>query len=166
MKLSNAIKEAIIMRIMQDVPYVDYEIQAEALLRKTLEAKLPPDIKRIAKGDNSFRLKYESFWFDGGQGGVDLRITVPGITQSEDALTDEEEEPIRELCRKAAQLRRDRQALNRKLEISFASVTTRKQFVTAFPEFAQYAPEEPEQLANMVVGRAMDMADVIANGSA
>lgn len=149
MILTKRVKEAVVKHIMQDVPKVDYRGQAEAKLRAAIKAAMPKEVADFAAGQHANRLEANIKRVVRPIGRSDLAIAVRGYNSSDDKIPDEALREVTELLVQNEQQDDMLEELNGKLTSAFASIRTRKQAVTAFPEFEKYLPAEDDKLANL-----------------
>lgn len=151
MNLSKSVKEAIIKHIMQDVPRVNYRQQAEAKFRAVILEAMPAPVREFAQSEHGSRL--EAYYTRISRPGShpSLSVAVRGYKEHHDHIAPEKISEVVALLELAEKQDDDREALNDQLERSFAAIRTRKQAVTAFPEFERYMPEEPQKLANLPI---------------
>lgn len=146
MRMTKALREQIVRDIMKDTPKENYQEQAEDLLRKIAHEVMPPEVTAAAKAHPfRFLVEYPEVWVGNkyGASGHMIHIAVRGYSQTYDGKKlnlHPDMEQVCELARKEKAQRDTRKSLKDRLEGMFMGVTTRKQFVERFPQFAKYMP--------------------------
>lgn len=133
MRLTQAIRDAFVRAVMDDLPKIEYKPMVESMVSSAVKKV------QVAAGigaANTDRLKYTSIF-----------VQHIGSIASH-GLTQEEREAIQgmpavlSLANKSVEQERQRNALRDKLMRAAAGFTTRKQLAEAMPEFEKYLPAD------------------------
>lgn len=145
MKLTTHIRNAFVSAVMNDVPKIDYQEQAEKLVQKEARAAFPPKLRGVFD-DAELRCYLRT----------DKCISLTRGLQSRYFTAPHDYKISEELLKKligmgelAAAQDATRKALETKLSAAAASVTTRKALAELLPEFAKYLPVEAEVTKNL-----------------
>ena len=140
MLLNKVIREAVVSRIMADIPQHDYLTQATDLIAKFVKGKTPPQILKLQASQElgpwvtpGTSVYCDSFGY--------LTVRVPpkttGLGQLQDA--------VKELARQSADARVDRARLKIKVEANLAICKTSKDVEERFPDFVKYLPQTAQE---------------------
>ena len=136
MLLNKVIREAIVSRIMADIPQPDYLTQATDLIAKFVNGKTPPQILKLQASEefSPWVTSGTSFYVD-SFGYLPVRVPpkTPGLAQLQDA--------VKELAKQSADARTDRANLRTKVEANLAVCKTSKDVEERFPDFVKYLPQ-------------------------
>jgi hypothetical protein len=163
MRLTNVIRQAFVRAAMQDVPKVDFQAQAEVIVRKAVQEIFAEDFPGI-----DFRKAQNSGWLE------KRSISVPGrlkavymATPSYEILKDRRKDVWAVLCaigeQHAAQIEQ-RTRLTAQLEGAANACTTRKQLAEVLPEFEKYLPEDEAKAVRSLPALANVAAEFIKAG--
>ena len=140
MLLNKVIREAVVSRIMADIPQHDYLTQATDLIAKFVKGKTPPQILKLQASQELGPWVTSGTSFYGGSFGY-LTVRVPpkttGLGQLQDA--------VKELARQSADARVDRANLRVKVEANLAICKTSKDVEERFPDFVKYLPQTAQE---------------------
>lgn len=143
-RLNTYQRQAFVSAVMHDIPKIDYEAQAHALVKEAAFAALPPQVRAIAADKKlNHYLATQSHWF-GYQNGGFSQVTVfqgrgesyltPEVTKKLDAIIE------------AAQAQRERMAeMESKLKAAINACSTDRIARERLPEFESYLPEKEEK---------------------
>ncbi len=152
MKLSKYMKEAIVRKIIADIPMRDFQAEAEALVLPAAMARLPASVSAVVNNpETSAFVKRARLGTNCGA----LYVQIPTREQYLDtadkigAVGQQTWEAMQALCGEHRAAKEERERLRRTLEANFSRITTRKQFVERFPDLAKYAPAEDVVTANL-----------------
>lgn len=165
MKLNKLNKEAIIRRIMSDVPETDYRAQAQVVLDADMITTTPGALVHLLK-DKDLRTYLITGHhtveigkpYNSSQWGTTLPV-YRGYEKSEAAK--KALEPIVALA--TAQLQA-RGGLRTKVKASIDGCNTRAQVLTAFPEFEKYLPDDPPKVNRTLPALSNLVADLSKAG--
>ena len=140
MLLNKVIREAVVSRIMADIPQHDYLTQATDLIAKFVKGKTPPQILKLQASQElgpwvtpGTSVYCDSFGY--------LTVHVPpkttGLGQLQDA--------VKELARQSADARVDRARLKVRVEANLAPCKTSKDVEERFPDFVKYLPQTAQE---------------------
>lgn len=153
MKLTKYMREAFVRGVMNDVPKVDYQAQADAMVRKAVRDAMPEGLRKLVDqgGEALDWLKVSQISVPGHSlssvrtycpesGGHDfLKFKNPNVWSQ-----------LTEINRLAGQQGEQRQALQNKLTGAANSVTTRKALAELLPEFEKYLPADTPAATRML----------------
>lgn len=142
MKLTKTLRQAITRAIMQDVPSVDYNAQAAALVRKAVGAWASPKV-RAALADDAIaqHFDFSHFSLPGLLNSVSVRGVLTHAQRNAILATIREElDPLAALNKAQISQRED---MREKIAAALNSVTTTQAVIKAFPEFTKYMPRDP-----------------------
>jgi hypothetical protein len=144
MRLTKYDKQAFVSSVMQDVPRIDYDEQAQAFITASVVASLPPKVREVYD-DPKLRDYLDASW-----------VSTPGYLNSFCCHGGANFEPTPEFSRKLeefSELKRDqtqaRGKLEAKLQAAINSCSTLRQARERLPEFLAYLPKEEEPLKNL-----------------
>lgn len=152
MKLSKYMKEAIVRKIIADIPERNFQAEAEALVLPAALSRLPAKVKAAWEDSNTAAFVQTARL---GTNCGALKVLIPArssyldTAEKIEAIGAETWAAFQALCAEYRAERWERHRLCATLEANFSRITTRKQFVERFPELEKYAPAEPEVLANL-----------------
>ncbi|MGB4448699.1 MAG: Nmad5 family putative nucleotide modification protein [Cloacibacterium sp.] len=134
MMLNKVIREALVKRIMSDVPEVDYMTQATDLIAKFVKENTPAQITKILNSElkdwvmpgNTHYAKYLGYF----------NIRVPSTTEGFQTL----EEKLAELGDKQSNQSDERNSLRAKIQANIDTCKTAKELAERFPDFVKYLP--------------------------
>lgn len=140
MRLNRYHKQAFVDAVIQDVPTVDYDEQAQKLVRDAYFQEMPPEVKLI------YENREMRDW---------LAINHVYMPRNLNCFYTYHRGPssvpprkIEEQLEELAQLKHDQKdkmrALRQKLDDLINSVSTRKQALELMPEFEKYLPKETD----------------------
>lgn len=133
MNLGKYDKQAIIEKILADLPKVDHD-KLEAEIQEKLVKAMSAQVRRIYRANpKALRTVY---------GGYDYGLSH----ETELIVGDADHTAVLEPYKEAANARWN---IQNKLASAFAPIKTRKQFVDTFPEFSAYAPPEAGKSTNL-----------------
>lgn len=138
MRLTNFDRDAFINAVMDDVPSIDYQTQADKLARDGLEQSLPDDLLAVIK-------KYPQH-FDVERVGTphplnSVAVRGPFKYESLEKLPKLEAE-IKKLATKAQAQKEARRDLRSKIHGAIYGCTTLKAAQERLPEFVKYLPQD------------------------
>ena len=154
MKLTNYMRDAFVKAAMHDVPNVDYTEQIRTLAKKftnTIHTAL--DINDL----HLTRLNRQYCYIDGNS------YTFPGVLDSEIKTFTELPEIVAVVSSNNKQSAR-RQELFIKLKGAIYACSTRKQAVTALPDFEKYLPMDTPQAIQTLPAIANVFSDFVKAG--
>lgn len=144
MRLTKSDKQAFVAMVMKDVPQVDYDELAQAYIRETVVASLPPKVREVYD-DPKLRPYLDTGW-----------ISTPGCLNSfcmEGAGEFEAPPEYLDKLREFADLKHEQNQSRHKLEVKLVSAinscNTLKQAHERLPKFTAYLPKESEPLKNL-----------------
>lgn len=156
MKLTKFIREAFVRGVMNDVPKVDYQAKADALVRKTMREAMPEGLRKMVEDGGDVLNWIKTAYVSTPGNGIS---SVNTYCQSQSNWIQFHRPAVwRQLedIDKAALDQNKRHAdLRAKLMGAANSVTTRKALVELLPEFEKYLPADaPAATRNlpMIVG--------------
>jgi hypothetical protein len=160
MKLTKYHREAFVLAVMEDVPKVDYESQAHALILEDSIQQLPEKLQKIAR-DKTLRqyLNMNHFWLREFCSLYVFNIHEERLKLS--AKAQAEFDKLEELQKAQNEARRD---LRDKLNGVIRSCTTDVQVRKALPEFSKYLPEAESPVDRTVPVIANLVADLMSMG--
>lgn len=146
MRLTNTIRDAFILAVMQNVPREDYDAQATKLVQDDIRAQLPAKIREIADDPTLRRyLKLETIYTGGFN-------NVAVYSNGSAKLSDAAKEELNALTLKARAQTNTRDGLKSRLRSCAYGVSTRKALAEMLPEFERYLPpDEPADLRSLPV---------------
>lgn len=138
MRLTNELRDAFIKAVMNDVPRINYQDQAEELLEQDCIEQLPAQVRAVwdDKVLRSF-LYSQSRRVEGPARSWVYYATFHGIEAREPARKSAEA-----LLRKSVQQAVRLDELRSKIKVVAYGCSTRKQLAEALPEFTKYLPVE------------------------
>lgn len=136
MILNKLIREALVTRIMSDVPEVDYMTQATDLIAKFVKEKTPAQVTKLLNSElkewvmpgTTHYAKYLGYF----------NIRVPHTTEGFKELTNK----LAELGEKQSNQSDERRALRAKIQANIDACKTSKELAERFPDFVKYLPED------------------------
>ena len=164
MKLTKYIRQAFVEAVMNDVPYVDYGSQAQALAEKTLLDIMPASIKKLLK-DELVEPWLNREWMHmprhfSNFAGYTTRSNNDIIAKQCPEVWGQ----INELHKLNEQQSEKMKQLRIKLQGCAESVTTRKALAEILPEFEKYLPEDQKEAIKTLPAVANVVADFAAAG--
>lgn len=148
MKLTKYHKEAIVSSILNDLPSPD-EKRLQADIQAAFVAAMSAEAQALyATHPKALAVQH----FYGEQTG--LRFGVTFIVGDAD---------VTKALKPFSDAQNSRESIRRNLKAAIDGMSTRKQFVNDFPEFAHYAPPEPGPTANLPA-LANIVADLVKAG--
>lgn len=147
MKLNKMNRKAFVTGVMADVPDGKFEDQIHNLVRSEMTAKLPVELRKLADDpEKSQYLHTANCSFGWGESISSMQVygkhNLNNLGQVCDNLSSQGAAKLRTLWAAFKAEQEARQELRQKLEGAIASVTTAKQTLELFPEFAKYLPVE------------------------
>lgn len=140
MRITNPIRQAFVSSALNDVPQIDYDEKIRSLVNKKTTVYLE---KAGIESIDSARLN-TNYVYVGNQS-----FFVRGVTTNEAYFISTDKE-IQGLSESNKLQRASLQQLKTLLESSIAVCTTRKQVITALPEFEKYLPAaDPVKTTNL-----------------
>lgn len=140
MRLNRYHKQAFVDAVIQDVPTVDYDAQAQTLVRDAYFQEMPPEVKVV------YENKEMRGWL--AMNHVYMPRDLNSFYTYHRGLSSVPPREIEERLEELAQLKHDQkakmQALRQKLDGLINSVSTLKQALERMPEFEKYLPKETE----------------------
>lgn len=140
MLLNKVIREAVVSRIMADIPQHDYLTQATDLIAKFVKAKTPPQILKLQSSQElSLWVTPGTSFYADSFGYLTVRVPpkTSGLGQLQDA--------VKELGRQSADAKADRANLRAKVEANLAVCKTSKDVEERFPDFVKYLPQTAQE---------------------
>ena len=137
MKLNKLTKQAIVRAIIQDLPTIDTEARALAIKEAIIKA-MNPEVRKLYKiQPKALRT-------------APVAYTNPYRSWGNDIIVgDVTDEQIKEIIAPYEKQVQERDAMHRKLTMTFEGISTLKQALTMFPEFKKYMPTEAEPTKNL-----------------
>jgi hypothetical protein len=137
MKLNKLTKQAIVRAIIQDLPPIDTEARALAIKEAIIKA-MNPEVRKLYKiQPKALRT-------------ATVAYTNPYRSWGNDTIVgDVTDEQIRQIVEPYDKQVQERDAMHRKLTMTFEGISTLKQALTTFPEFKKYMPTEAEPTKNL-----------------
>ncbi len=162
MKLTKTIREAFVRSVMNDVPKIDYNEQALAVVTKAFFDAAPPEIQAIITTNGVAKNWLNTSYYSCPRG-------LSSVTVFRSQLRIEKLDPsfqrkLDELASAAAAQETARYELSQKLSAAALSVTTRKALVTLLPEFEKYLPADEQAACRTLPAVANVMADFVKAG--
>ena len=136
MLLNKAIREAVVARVMSDVPQTDYTTKATDMIAKFVRDNTPPQIAKLQAYPElaGWLTSGTSVWANSlGYFTVKVPSNLPKLVELKDALE--------ELAEKDAAEKSARKMLKTKVEANIAACKTSKELEERFPDFAKYLPK-------------------------
>lgn len=140
MLLNKVIREAVVSRIMADIPQHDYLTQATDLIAKFVKAKTPPQILKLQASQEFSPWVTSGTSIYGGSFGC-LTVRVPPKSSGLDQL----QAAVKELASQSADARAGRANLRAKVEANLAACKTFKNVEERFPDFVKYFPQTVQE---------------------
>jgi hypothetical protein len=137
MKLNKLTKQSIVRAIIQDLPPIDKEARALAVTDAIVKA-MSPEVRKLYKTKPS-ALRTQSVAYTNAYRNWGNDIVVGDVT----------DEQIKAIIAPYKQQEEERDAMHRKLTMTFEGISTLKQALTTFPEFKKYMPTEAEPTKNL-----------------
>jgi len=140
MLLNKVIREAVVSRIMADIPQHDYLTKATDLIAKFVKDKTPPQILKLqASQELSPWVTSGTSFYGDSLGYLTVRVPpkTPGLGQLQDA--------VKELAKQSADARDARANLKVKVEANLALCKTSKDVEERFPDFVKYLPQTAQE---------------------
>ena len=151
MRLTKAIKESIIDRVMDDIPKVDYDAEVRRLVTNDIIKQLPrpvfecwsdPELRGyIDKG--YYTATPSSGYSNRGVDGTRVRCIVSVMAPSDNRkieLSESVKGDVTRLMDKYLEQELERVKIRHELEINLSGITTAKRLTECFPEFTKYLP--------------------------
>ena len=161
MKLTNSMRNAFVHAAMNDVPQVDYDVQA----RKLVTAAAAKLFASTFPGVDYEKLKAAGWlneaWFSTPRYLSNVCVPAPS---NQSIRSSELEAQLQELANAAKAQSDQRDELEQKLRAVAYSVTTREALVKALPEFEKYLPSAPDAVAKNLPAVANLVADFTRAG--
>ena len=147
MRLTNTIRDAFILAVMQNVPREDYDAQVTKLVQDDIRAQLPAKIREIADDPKlRYYLKRETIYTESSFNNVTV------YSNGSAKLSDAAKAELNALTTKARAQSSTRDGLKRRLRSCAYGVSTRKALVEMLPEFERYLPpDDPAALRSLPV---------------
>jgi hypothetical protein len=137
MKLNKLTKQSIVRAIIADLPPIDKEARALAIVNAIVKA-MSPEVRKLFKTNPSAlrmaTVRYTSPFRNWGHD-----VTVGDVT----------EEQIKKILEPYESQEEARAQAENKLRHAFEGISTLKQALTTFPEFKKYYPTEEEPTKNL-----------------
>lgn len=149
MRLTTSHKMAIVRRVMDDVPFIDYPQQAEEIINRDMLQVAPPKLRPILQDKElrNYVLNGNSSYHPGvySAGGRHRSVTIfPGYKPSIEAL--EELQPIIAIAKTQYEFF---QAMKTKVEGAIKACTTTGAVLKYLPEFEKYLPIEEKKVTTL-----------------
>lgn len=162
MRLNNLIRDSFVRAAMQDVPKVDHQAQAAAIVRKAVAEIFGEEFPGI-----DFQKAQASGWLE--KRGVSLPGPLKAIYMASPRydLLEKRKEIWDTLISIAAQSKAQTQRIEHltgQLRSAAYACTTRKQLVEALPEFEKYLPEDEAKAVRTLPALANVAAEFIKAG--
>ena len=144
MKLTNAMRDAFVRAVMDDVPSIDYEEQIRQIVQQTVYNAMPAKLKAVWD-DEALRDCVGTHWMRI----VDcMSVTVPYYPSYDDAL-----KSVKETCEALHKLHHEQLDKRCDLKATLYGVvrgkTTTKALIEALPQFEKYVPKDPQVSRNV-----------------
>lgn len=150
MRLNKAHKEAFVRAVMDDLPYIDYNEQAQKLVTEYFAATCPPDVVAFNKKHPGL-LKTQHIATPYGLSGVYTPLALESFYNTESAHPALWKKLV-PLAEAAKAQRAKAEELRTKVRGLIEACSTRKQAAERMPEFEKYLPaEEAAPLENLPV---------------
>lgn len=141
MRLTNVIRQAFVRAVMADVPKIDYQEQAHAYARKSVQAEFEKKFPELTWADVEKR-----GWFNSGTISLPYGINNIHVRAMSDYGMLEKMPKVWDKLKEFSALKKaEDQRINdlqSRLEGVANSCSTRKQLAEALPEFEKYLPLE------------------------
>jgi hypothetical protein len=133
MRLTNGMRDVFVRAVMDDVPSVDYEEQARAVIQSYFVRAMPPKVRAVYN-DPQTRVYLERDWRSVGSvsGQFCGRGEIPADVQAQ----------VAELMAKHKAQQQQHRDLRSSLYAVARSCHTRKALAARLPEFAKYMPSD------------------------
>jgi hypothetical protein len=168
MILNNAIRQAFIRTVLNDVPQVDYDEQIRILVQKAAVNMLDPKVRAVWD-DAALRSHVVTAKLEPIEHEWNFRISIPwyadyvGREKFEKDLPPNDLAELKDLIRLREEQAKIRVELRDKLTGVVSGCRTRKQLAAQLPEFEKYLPEAAEKVSNLPA-LANLMADFVKAG--
>lgn len=156
MKLTSNIRSAFVRAVMDDVPRVDYQAQAQKILTDEAVAQLPPKIRAIYNDPSLRHFVAKKQVYSIGQ-----YCYVPG---PEYERTEAAGAKIKELQAQHDEQSGKHTELRNKIRAIADTSSTRKQLVDKLPEFEKYLPPDERAAAQSLPLVANVVAEFVKAG--
>jgi len=140
-RLTKAMREDILRKIMNDLPQVDYMNQVTDMCRKDVQQQLPMEIKNIIGTRHEIHLSEGQTRIILPNHYSTLRICVRGALYGAD-VTEETRKAANDLVIKHNAQRETYNKLEQEVETTLAAYTTVAKLREACPQFDKYLPNE------------------------
>lgn len=164
MKLTKYIRQAFIEAAMNDVPYVDYGSQAQALAEKTLLEIMPASVTNLLSDKNAEPWINREYMYMPRNFSNFAGYTTRNNNDIISKLRPKVWGQINELHKLDEQQTEKLRQLRIKLQGCAESVTTRKALAELLPEFEKYLPEDQKEAIKTLPAVANIVADFAAAG--
>lgn len=145
MRLTNYQRDAFISAIMNDVPKIDYQTQAEAIAKEDAYNQMPVKVKEAFNDKTLLPYFHKQYFYFRGMNFCSVTIYAPeGFDVGADAKT-----KLHELNDLKNSQQENRNALESKLRGAIYSVSTLKAARELLPDFLDYLPEEDKPTKNL-----------------
>lgn len=165
MKLSNSMRSAFIRSVMDDVPSIDYQEQAEKLIHEYALSLLPAPLRRALEINPALKCWLVTNYQQAPYGlGAFYTYKLDGI--NDDLLVRNSALRLKmdELAELSSNQRKARSALTDKLRDASNACSTRKQLLQALPEFEKYMPAAPDAKTGNLPATINLVTDLVAAG--
>jgi hypothetical protein len=164
MRLTKLHKEAFVIGVMADVPDAKFDDRIQELVKAEILANMPEALRKLTADPQVLPyLRREDISFGWGNGVTSFRFFSTAHTHSLDSvcqlLSPEGAKKVKSLWAEFEAEKAAHEELRSKLTGAIASVSTVKQALELFPEFAKYLPVETPKgsLLPMVVNLVPDL---------
>ena len=163
MRLTETIRQAYVRAVMDDVPLVDYNEMARALVRKTFLNMMPKEVQALAaKADTASWLN--TYWCSLPFPLSQYKGIMPGDNFSIEAKLPVVWKKLESLASDELAQRKQRNELETKLEGCARAATTRKMLADLLPEFEKYLPSDEGSICRTLPAVANVVADFAKAG--
>lgn len=139
LRLNELMRNAFVRAVMDDVPQIDYEAQAESLVQAEAVSKMPEKVRQVYDDPALRRFLFTSCF-----------CTPPGLDnvyvygESLEELSEGSVKVLKTIAEKARAQTAERKVLLDKIRKVSRAYGTREALVKAMPEFEKYLPVNPE----------------------
>lgn len=140
MRLTNYDRDSFVRAVLNDVPQIDYNAKAEALIRAAHEKSLPPKIKAVFD-DTELRDRYLRVHYFNPSAHLNNIALYAGEGFSLDSVKGLREK-VFAIASKAAEQSSQRQSLRLQIKAAIYGCNTLKQACDTMPELIKYLPQD------------------------
>lgn len=140
-RLTKTMREEILMKIMNDLPKVDYMTQIIDLCKKDIQKQIPEPIRKLIGTEHEVRLSLGETRIILPNHYCIIRIVVHGALYGAD-VTEETRKIANDLAILLSTQMKTRKELEKKVEATLAAYTTVAKLREACPQFDKYLPNE------------------------